>query len=54
MSEPAIPESWVQRYVDQLLAFAKGLPEGSALRQAALMRADHAMDLVQAYRASQS
>lgn len=45
-----IPEQWIQQYVDQLLDLAKRLDEGSKMRAAVLLRAEHAMDLVQTYR----
>jgi hypothetical protein len=44
-----IPEEWIKIYVDQLLAMAEKLPYG-ALRDACLLRADHAMDMVRAWR----
>lgn len=50
MSEPtAIPEEWIKKYVDQLLEMAKRLESGP-LHAALLLRAEHAMDLVEAYR----
>jgi len=44
-----IPQEWVKHYVDQLLKWAQLCPEGK-LRDATLLRADHAMDLVKAFR----
>ncbi len=44
-----IPESWIKAYVDQLLEIAGKFPEGP-MKDAALLRADHVMDLVKAYR----
>jgi hypothetical protein len=49
MSEPSIPESWIKGYVDRMLALAAKFPDGK-MREAVLSRADHAMDLVKAYR----
>lgn len=49
MSESSIPESWIKRYVDQLLLVASKFDDGP-MRRAAMERADHAMDLVKAYR----
>ena len=49
-----ISEEWIKTYVDTLLAFAGRLPEGSAMRTQALMRADHVMDLVKAWREKQA
>ncbi len=45
----SIPEVWIKAYIDQLLEIAGKFPEGP-MRDAALLRADHAMDLVKAYR----
>jgi len=45
-----IPESWVQDYVDQLLRVAKKFDPGSAMRAATLLRVEHALDMVKAYR----
>lgn len=44
-----IPQEWIKTYVDALLGAASRWPEG-AMRTAALLRADHAMDLVKAFR----
>lgn len=49
MGSSDIPERWVKHYIDQLLEVAKLLPDG-AMKQATLLRADHAMDLVEAHR----
>lgn len=45
-----IPQEWVKRYIDQLLTVAGELPVGSPMRDAMLERADHAMDMVEAFR----
>ena len=45
----AIPEKWMKKYVDQLLEIAAKFPPGR-MRDAALLRADHVMDMVKAYR----
>lgn len=45
-----IPQLWIKEYVDTLLRFAERLPEGSPMRDSTLLRADHAMDLVKAFR----
>ncbi len=45
-----IPQEWIKRYVDDLLSFAAGLDERNAMRAACLLRADHVMDLVKAWR----
>jgi hypothetical protein len=49
MSTAAIPEEWIKKYVDQLLELAGRLEPG-AMRDAMLLRADHVMDLVHAWR----
>lgn len=41
----AIPEEWIKRYIDQLLAAAKVLPEGG-FKTSILLRAEHAMDMI--------
>ena len=46
--EPLDPE-WIKKYVDQLLEGAQKLQAGP-LRDALLLRADHVMDLVQAWK----
>ena len=45
----AIPEEWIKRYVDQWLEIARILERGP-MYESALLRADHAMDLVKAWR----
>jgi len=49
----SIPEEWIKRYVDQLLKAAQGLEPG-AFRDAVVLRAEHVMDLVEAFRKSSS
>ena len=49
MLEP-IPQEWIKRYVDELLDFAKKLRENDPMRQSCMLRADHVMDLVRAFR----
>jgi hypothetical protein len=49
-ADESIPLEWIKVYVDTLLSFAGKFDEGSAMRAAALLRADHAMDLVKAWR----
>lgn len=54
---PPIPSDWIKRYVDQWLEVADHLkPDGanadSPMYRAALLRAEYAMDLVEAWRAS--
>lgn len=48
----AIPEEWIKSYVDQLLDMAGRLGDDSPMRSAALLRAEHAMDLLTAWRES--
>jgi hypothetical protein len=45
-----IPQEWIKEYVDSLLQAAAKFDEYSTMRAAALMRADHVMDLVKAWR----
>lgn len=47
---PPIPQDWIRGYVDQLLVAAKKVGPGTLMGQAALLRADHAMDMVKAWR----
>jgi hypothetical protein len=46
-----IPEEWIKNYADEILAIASKLPEGPN-RDAVALRAEHAMDLLKAYRES--
>lgn len=46
-----IPQEWIKKYIDQLLEGAGKLPPG-VFQSAVLLRADHAMDLVKAWRES--
>lgn len=52
MKEDAIPLEWIKNYVDALLDFAKKFDKSgdSPMRAAALLRAEHAMDLVKAWK----
>ena len=50
MVEKAIPEEWIKNYVDSLLKAAERFGSNSPMGTAALIRADHAMDLVKAFR----
>lgn len=43
-----IPIDWIRNYVNQLLDIAGKLPQGP-LRNATVLRADHAMDLLQSF-----
>jgi hypothetical protein len=43
-----IPQEWIKNYVNQLIDVAASLPEGK-LRDATILRADHAMDLIEAF-----
>jgi len=44
-----IPQEWIKRYVDQWLELAGRMKPGK-MQDAALLRADHAMELVKAFR----
>lgn len=48
-----IPEDWIKQYVDQWLEIAGKLQRGP-MYDSALLRADHAMDLVKAWRESET
>ena len=50
MPNDAIPLDWIKHYIDQLLEFAKKAGPNSKMGAAAMVRADHAMDLVQAWK----
>ena len=45
----AIPEKWVKEYVEKLLETAAKFPRGR-MRKVTLLRVDHIMDMVEAYR----
>ena len=47
-----IPQEWIRDYVDKLVHMANQL--SGSMRDATLLRADHAMDLVEAFRESRS
>jgi pyruvate dehydrogenase complex dehydrogenase (E1) component len=44
-----IPQEWINQYVDKLISAAEQFGEG-AMRKTILERAEHAMDLVEAWR----
>lgn len=54
MTDRPIPQDWVRKYVDTMLAMAGKIGPDTAMGQAALLRAEHAMDLVKAWRESAS
>jgi hypothetical protein len=45
-----IPQEWIKIYIDKLIKLAEQLPEGGKMREATLLRVEHAMDLVKAFR----
>lgn len=45
-----IDQDWIKRYVDQLREVASKWPVSSSMHAALVMRADHVMDLVKAWR----
>ena len=49
-SKVIIPEEWIKGYVDQLIKIAGELERDSPMQLALLIRADHVMDMVKAYR----
>ena len=54
MNDKCIPEEWIKNYVNKMLEYANKLNVESPMGQACLLRADHAMDLVKAYRESKN
>jgi hypothetical protein len=50
--DQAIPLEWIGNYVDQLLEVAAKFSPHSPMQAAALLRADHTMDLVKAWKES--
>lgn len=46
----AIPMTWIQRYTKTMLDMAAKFDEGSKMREATLLRVDHIMDMVKAYK----
>ncbi len=46
----SIPEEWIDKYVGNLLKYATDLRADSNMRASVLLRAEYAMDLVEAYR----
>ena len=49
MIQNHIPEEWISKYVTTLLDIAKKLQPGT-FRDSVVLRAEHAMDLVEAWR----
>ncbi len=49
--ENSIPEQWIKESIDTMLEIAAKFNDGP-MRKAAMLRAEHAMDLVKAYRES--
>ena len=45
----AIPLDWIKWYTNEMIRMAGSVDEGSKMRDAALLRADHVMDMVQAW-----
>jgi hypothetical protein len=50
MSDEAIPLKWIKGYTDTLLSLAEKFPEAGKMRDATLLRVDHVMDLVKAWK----
>jgi hypothetical protein len=44
-----IPQEWIRDHVDKMLLLAATLPAGSPMRTAIVLRAEHTMDMVQAW-----
>lgn len=49
-NQQPIQQEWIKQYVDTLLQLAKGFD--GAMRDSSMLRAQHAMDLVAAFRES--
>lgn len=49
MTDP-ISLEWIKQYIDTLLEFAKKHGSDSKMGQAAMLRAEHVMDLVKAWK----
>jgi len=47
-----IPQEWISMYVAEFLGVARKLPKAGVMQRAALLRSEHAMDLVKAWRES--
>lgn len=47
-----IPQVWIKDYVDKIITLAVNFPDDSLMRTQCLLRAEHAMDLVKAFRGS--
>jgi hypothetical protein len=45
----AIPDEWIKQYVDKWIALAERFPPGG-MRDAAIARAGHVMDMVEVWR----
>lgn len=45
-----IPQKWVQEYASKLLSLTEKLSVGDPMRVMATLRAEHAMDLLKAWR----
>ena len=50
MTEQAIPLGWIKKYTEELLAAAKLVGPESKMGQATLLRVDHIMDMVKAWK----
>lgn len=53
VSQKHIPQEWAKEYVDKLIDMAKQFAEHSPMHVACLLRADHVMDMVKAFRESE-
>lgn len=45
-----VPQEWIKEYIDKLLGVAKQLPHTDKMHHAILLRVDHIIDLVKAWR----
>jgi len=46
----ALPLDWVKWYTDTMIRVAASFDEGSKMRDATLLRVDHVMDMVKAWK----
>lgn len=50
MTERAIPLEWIKKYTETLITLAAKFDAGSKMRDATLLRVDHVMDMVKAWK----
>lgn len=45
-----IPQEWIKKYIDELLEATKHFGPDTPMGQACMLRAEHIMDMVKAYK----